>query len=154
MSKLNFSNISDAYNIPSSIIKETSDEITRLKKVVEDSTFNKKQAPQGGYERIGNPDKVNATFCPSKNESPQIDDFEYTFLKLSRSPQFEDVIKNYILFKHPDWLLSNTNYSHSQKESFGKSKTGLCDDIKNYIIFFIISMVIYLFLSLLLKKKN
>ena len=151
MSKLNFSNISDAYNIPSSVIKETSDEITRLKKVVEDSTFNKKQAPQGGYERIGNPDKVNATFCPSKNDSIP-DDFEYNFLKLSRSPQFEDVIKNYILFKHPDWLLSNTNYS--SKESFGKSKSALCDDIKNYIIFFIISMVIYLFLSLLIKKKN
>jgi len=149
MSKLSFSNISDAYNIPSSVIKETSDEITRLKKVVEDSAFNKKQ---GAYERIGNPDKVNATFCQSTNESPIPDDFEYNFLKLSRSPQFEDVIKNYILFKHPDWLLSNTSYSG--KESFGQTKAGLCDDIKNYIIFFIISIVIYLFLSLLIKRKN
>ena len=149
MSKLNFSNITEAYTIPSTVIKETANEITRLKKIVEDSTLNK-QSPPPHYERIGSPDKVEATFCKDKGNLPPSDDFEYTFLKLSRSPQFDDIIKNYIIYKHPDWLLNSTSYSPS-KERFGASN--LPTDIKHYVIFFIVSIVIYLLLSLLLKRK-
>jgi hypothetical protein len=165
MSKLNFSNIAEAYTIPSAVIKETANEITRLKKIVEDSALNKNpQQPSDGYQRIGSPDKIEATFCnsnqpqqspvsgvPLKHQIPP-EDFEYTFLKLSRSPQFDDIIKNYILYKHPDWLLNSTSYSPF-KESFGRS-VNLPTDIKHYVIFFIVSIVIYLFLSLLLKRKQ
>ena len=159
MSKLSFSNITEAYNIPSTIIKETSEEITRLKKIVEDAALIRKPDPvEQNYQRIGEPDKVNAKFCePTKN-----DDFEYSFLKLSRNPQFDDIIKNYIIFKHPDWLLNNTSSSPQSnngvqkrlysKENFGISGNNICGDIKNYILFFIISIAIYLFLSVILKK--
>ena len=153
MSKLSFSNITEAYNIPSAVNKETSEEITRLKKIVEDAALIKKQ--DNSYQRIGQPDKVNVKFCENDNISigiKQPDDFDYNFLKLSRNPQFDDIIKNYIIFKHPEWLLNSTNYSKQNvKENFGNSNN-ICDDIKNYIIFFIISIVIYLFLSFVLKK--
>ena len=159
MSKLSFSNITEAYNIPSAVIKETSEEITRLKKIVEDAALIKKQ--DNSYQRIGQPDKVNAKFCENDNISvdnkQQLDDFDYNFLKLSRNPQFDDIVKNYIIFKHPEWLLNSTDYSKQNvkysKENFG-NRNGICDDIKNYILFFIISIVIYLFLSFVLKKTN
>ena len=164
MSKLSFSNITEAYNIPSAVIKETSEEITRLKKIVEDAALIKKQ--DNSYQRIGQPDKVNAKFCENDNISvdnkQQLDDFDYNFLKLSRNPQFDDIVKNYIIFKHPDWLLNNTSSSPQSnngvqkrlytKENFGISGNNICGDIKNYILFFIISIAIYLFLSVILKK--
>jgi len=152
MSKLNFSNITEAYNIPSEVIKETSEEISKLKKIVENSAFNgKTETPPDTYKRIGNPDKVSATFCENK-EKVNYDDFEYTFLKLSRSPQFDDIVKNYILLKHPDWLLSSTSYLPNTKETFGKDSSNICNSIQNYILFFVVSLVIYLILSFILKK--
>ena len=113
-----------------------------------------------------------------KNNDNINDDFDYNFFKLMKNPKFEDIIKNYIYFKHPEWLLSGTRYYGNtpntsntpntpnnqnnpqqfySKEYFGysgnKYTTTLCMDIKNYIIFFIISITIYLLLTLFLKRK-
>jgi len=157
MSKLNFSNITEAYNIPSVNIKETNDKIAELTKKISESAgiLNNPQKPveESNYKRIGNPDNVDSKFC--KNEHPQMqsdDDLEVTFFKLMKSPRFEDVVKNYIYFKHPEWLLSSNKFVPS-KESFGKTTNLQCEDIKSYIIFFVVSISLYLLLSLLLKKK-
>jgi hypothetical protein len=68
-----------------------------------------------------------------------------------KHPKFDDVIQNYVKFKHPDWVLNQNSYE--SKESFGKLKKSTCDEIKNYVIFFVISISLYLFLSLLLNKQ-
>ena len=153
MSKLNFSNIAEAYNIPSVGIKETSEKIAELtKKITESAGLLGPSSSQNTdeYKRIGKSDSVESTFCKNENTKSD-DDLELTFFKLMKSPRFEDVIKNYIYFKHPEWLLSSNKYT-SSKESFGKNYKG-CEDIKNYIIFFVISISFYLLLSMVLKKK-
>jgi hypothetical protein len=147
MSKLNFSNISEAYNIPSVGIKETSEKIEELKKKITGSAFSEKnETSNTSYKRIGPPDQVESKFCNQSQE----DDLELVIFRLMKNPKFDDIIKNYINFKHPDWVLNSNMYS--SKESFGKKiNTSTCDEIKNYIIFFVISILLYLFLSLLLK---
>jgi len=151
MSKLYFSNISEAYNIPSANIKETREKLEQLKKKVSESALSDKPEPvRPEYKRIGEPDSVNSTF--SKNTKPDEEDLELTFLRLMKNPRFGDVVQNYVLLKKPEWLLSSNNYV-SSKESFGKTSGINCTDIKNYIIFFIIALSLYLLLSLLLKKK-
>ena len=182
MSKLNFACINEAYSIGSEQIKKTQDEIAKLKKIVEDSANGNQN--QNLYKRIGNPDTVSAEFCSTNgntngsngssntngntngisnvngsNGSSPDDDLDFTFFKLMKNPKFEDIIKNYIIFKHPDWLghgLSGTQYSKNtgnSKEYFGqKYSNTICTDIRNYVIFFILSIIMYLLLVLFLKK--
>ncbi len=169
MSKLNFACIDEAYSIGSEQIKKTQEEIAKLKKIVEDSA----NVPNGHiipnhYNRIGVPDKVSAEFCNGQNNtsSPSQgnleDDLDFTFFKMMKNPKFEDIIKNYILFKHPEWFgkgLSGTQYSGNNqgnnKEYFGqKYSNTICTDVKNYILFFIISIAIYLLLVLFLNNWN
>ena len=120
MSKLNFASINEAYSIGSEQIKKTQDEIAKLRKIVESSSTGSTGSTQNTnediYKRIGLPDRVNALFCgdkpPSQNtQNAQDDDFDYSFFKLMKNPKFEDIIKNYIQFKHTEWLLSETRYS-------------------------------------------
>lgn len=189
MSKLGFAPVAEAYSIGSQQIKTERDEIARLKNIILEASKKTPELANSNqeYRRIGLPDKVNATFCSNGGgivEELSTNDIEYTFLKLMRNPNFEEVVKNYIIFKHPEWLLSQTEYvpSHSDnnfikkiqsggiinnyKETFGSvnnnntNKTNntnntntnlLLSDIKNYVIFFIISMSIYLVLSMLFK---
>lgn len=161
MSKLNFSSISDAFLIGSEQIKSQQDEISKLKSLISESALSNKKSDTP-YQRIGKPDTVTATFVPPHNlpNQPNLSngnlsetDFDYMFLKLIKHPQFEDIIKNYIIYKRPKWLLSETNYQPGLKETFGRmySRT-TCSDIKNYIIFFIVSVSIYLLLTVFLKK--
>jgi len=151
MSKLNFSNIGEAYNIPSVGIKETSEKIAELTKKITESAFKGSEQSED-YKRIGLSDKVDSKFCKNNQSTDSEDDLELTFFKLMKSPRFEDVVKNYIYFKHPEWLLSSNKFVPS-KESFGSNTNLPCEDIKHYIIFFIVSISLYLLLSLLLKKK-
>jgi hypothetical protein len=148
MSKLNFSNISEAYNIPSAGIKETSEKIEELRKKITSTAFSK-EMPEPEYKRIGPPPKVESSFC--KDPLNDSDDLELTIFKLMKHPKFDDIIQNYVKFKHPDWILNQNSYE--SKESFGKLKKSTCDEIKNYVIFFVISISLYLFLSLLLNKQ-
>jgi hypothetical protein len=144
MSRLNFSNIMEAYNIPSVGIKETSEKIEELKKKITGAAFSEKiETPNTSYNRIGPPDQVESNFCKGL---PQEDDLELVIFRLMKNPKFDEIIKNYINFKHPDWVLNSNMYS-TTKESFGKKiNTSTCEEIKNYIIFFVISILLYLFL--------
>jgi hypothetical protein len=160
------------------------------------------------YKRIGNPDNVQAQFCSSNNSNNNTnpynpmnsnnpmnqnnpifndvissDEFDYTFLKIMRHPKFDEIVKNYIIIKHPDWILNNTHYIPSSvpqrniesspttpmmvmssssagnyqppsnqyllsKEYFGYNNALT----KNYVIFFIVAMLIYLGICLVIKK--
>uniref|UniRef100_A0A6C0I8J9 Uncharacterized protein n=1 Tax=viral metagenome TaxID=1070528 RepID=A0A6C0I8J9_9ZZZZ len=132
MSKLNFSNIAEAYSIPSKNIQETSDKLEELKeKAIQSAGLvpsppspPSPQSPREEYLRVPNP-------CN--------DDLEYNFLKMTRQPGFDSLLKNYISMKHPGFV----------KESFGSVVN---TDIRNYVIFFLVSISLYLLLSLLLKK--
>jgi hypothetical protein len=118
------------------------------------------------YKRIGNPDKTTAVF--SKPESQyDYNDFDFNLLRVVKHPKFDDVVKNYVLINHPDWLLKETRYTSNNNpgsipstqtfygtypksgvSTFGnKYSTTFCSEIKNYIIFFLVSLVIYLLLS-------
>jgi hypothetical protein len=146
MSRLNFSNITEAYNVPSVGIKDTYEKIEELKKKITGTAFGPKDTePVSNYKRIGSPPEVESAFC--KKMEPESDDLELTIFKLMKNPKFDEIIKNYVNFKHPEWALA---YS---KENFGKVKSSTCDEIKNYVIFFVISISLYLFLSLLLNKN-
>ena len=204
MSKLNFASVSEAYSIGSEQIKNTQSEIARLKKIIEDSSTNvpnNNQKESIEYKRIGNPDNVQAQFCKPENSSNSInpmnpssrnnpyfndvvssDEFDYTFLKIMRHPKFDEIVKNYVIVKHPEWILNNTHYIPSNvpqsnienspttpmmmltpnsvsnyqlpsnqyllsKEQFGNNELS-----KNYIIFFIVAMMIYLGITLVLKN--
>jgi len=180
MSKLNFASVSEAYSIGSEQIKNTQSEIAKLKKIIEDSAIQKNnqnnqnnqnnenssknelnvvpQQPISDYKRIGNPDNTQATFCkPDDNNKVMFDDFDYTFLRIMRHPRFDEIVKNYVIIQHPEWLLNNTHYVpnnqmnpnvYRTKETFGSS------DYKNYIIFFIVSMILYLGISFVLKQQK
>lgn len=109
MSKLSYSNISEAYLIGPPV--------------------QRKQLP-----------------VPVPVESIPERSFEYDFFKLTKDPQFEEFIKNYVIFKHPEWLKTKESFTDN-----GPSKGN--DDIKNYIIFFVISITIYLLLSLISRES-
>jgi hypothetical protein len=128
-----------------------------------------------GYSRIGNPDNVQANFCNNPrlpqyvnhqiphftreqidHEIP-MDDFDYTFLKIMRHPRFDEIVKNYVIINHPDWILNNTHYVpnnngnpnyYRSKESFGSNE----ELTKNYVIFFIVAIMMYLGMCIVLKK--
>ena len=126
MSKLNFASVSEAYSIGSEQIKNTQSEIARLKKIIEESSTNvpnNNQKESIEYKRIGNPDNVQAQFCkpmnsnnsinpmnPSNRNNPYFndvvssDEFDYTFLKIMRHPKFDEIVKNYVIVKHPEWI--------------------------------------------------
>ena len=185
MSKLNFASVTEAYSIGSEQIKNTQSEIARLKKIIEDSSKNqsdtltvipeqKEKGVNNEYKRIGNPDTTQATFCKPmnnntgyvlskpeylQNEIP-LDDFDYTFLRIMRHPRFDEIVKNYVIINHPDWILNNTHYVPNNpnnpnqiiysrsKEMFGSENV-----TKNYVIFFIVAIMIYLGICLVYKDK-
>ncbi len=146
MSRLNYATVNEAFKLGSDQIKNTQEEIAKLKALVMDSSILDQKSLTGqigpvpvvknNYERIGPAPEVSATFSKGTNES--MDD---TLLKLMNSPKFDDIVKNYISVKHPDWSLKETNYS---KETFGLNK-----EINNIFIFLIITIIIYLLCSLI-----
>ena len=150
MSRLNYATVNEAFKLGSDQIKNTQEEIAKLKALVMDSSIldqksltgqmNQQISPvpvvKNNYERIGPAPEVSATFSKGTNES--MDD---TLLKIMNSPKFDDIVKNYISVKHPDWSLKETNYS---KETFGLNK-----EINNIFIFLIITIIIYLLCSLI-----
>jgi hypothetical protein len=79
-------------------------------------------------------------------------------------PKFEDIVKNYVIVKHPEWINStvgtiesvpnkNQNVKQNFKEYFGNGySTTVCSNIQNYLMFFIVTLCIYLFLKMVLKN--
>jgi hypothetical protein len=148
MSKLNFASINEAYTLGSDQIKNTQEEIAKLKTLLIDQ-------PIKPETRIGPPDKIETKFDTTPIKPPADDDFEYHFIKAMKHPKFEDIVKNYVSVKYPNLFLKETDYAPQGKESFGnKYSRTVCSDIKNYIVFFIMSMLIYLFLSMYLNSKQ
>ena len=73
------------------------------------------------------------------------------FLKLIKNPKFIELIKNY----SGNNLTMNTppNESNTKTKETFNTVNKYNEDVKNYIIFFIGSLVIYMFLNYLLKKN-
>jgi hypothetical protein len=156
MSKLQFSPIDQAFSLSSEQIRDRQKEISDLKSLIlKSSTGNKEESSvptpskeekplpkEPSYERIGKPDKVTATFEP---------DDDYMFYRMMKHPKFDEIVKNYIMFKHPEWGLKQTNYEPS-KSTFGQMYSSTAfSEIKKYIIFFVICIVIFTSLSVYLK---
>ena len=168
MSRLYFAPLEEAFYLRSDNIKDTKTEIDNLKKLISDSTLSKK--PQNNQvskieenpknlnldQRIGYSDQVNANF---KKSDPNMD-----LLKIMQHPKFEDIVKSYLIVKYPELVnqqLNNTTYNGNFKQNFSNQNvstfgqiysTTFCSNIKNYTIFFIFSIIIYLFLEKVLKK--
>ena len=194
MSKLNFTPVDKAFVLGSSQINDTQEEISKLTKLILESNVNtkkkskEKDAPpedkiiettpemaftsknpdpyynQGNasnYMRIGYPDQQKAVF-----REPQEDDIDFNLLKVIGHPKFADIVKNYTLIHHPEWLYKDSVYSpvkvppplfspplfNQQRSNFGnKYQNTVCSSVKNYVIFFIISTVIFIFLTFVFK---
>lgn len=182
MSRLNFASINEAYNIGSQQIKSRQDEIDKLKKIIEGSSSQSSSTMQN-VESISTtkntttkniPPIQNNSIVPNSSKlvspevSPDTDNFEYSFYKLSNNPKFDQIIKNYIIINHPEWLMNNNtpttntpttntpttntpmNFSNTVSRFGTTHKKN--SNIQNYVIFFIISIVIYLLLILIFKK--
>jgi len=114
----------------------------------------------------------------SMNNNAQSEDFEYLFYKLASNPKFDQVVQNYVILKHPEWLNQSNqmnqmyvpmNQSNQMNQMYvpmnqmnqvnrmnqmSRSNFGNFnnDDVKHYILFFVFSVIIYLILGLLVKK--
>lgn len=154
--KLNFANVSEAYNIASEQIKSRQDQIDKLKKIIhENSDINKSNKDQNSSNTVSQlpvePIEPVQPIQPvqKNNNHPQSEDFEYSFYKLAGNPRFDQAVQNYLILKHPDWLKNINNNNIMSKSSFGNFDS---TDIKHYIIFFVFSVIIYLMLGILIKK--
>jgi hypothetical protein len=114
MNKLNFASLNDAFILGSQQIKDTQEEISKLKSLVLETagfggTQSKNNEPkpvEKGYTRVGQPDTTQATFS---NTSPR-NDMDTLIDKLIQSPRFDDIVSQYISNKYPALTLSSTNY--------------------------------------------
>jgi hypothetical protein len=142
--------LGEAYYLGSDKIKDTQSEIAKLKSLITDSTLSKKT--KDTYERVGSSDSTSVSFTKNeKNDSKDVD-----ILKIIQHPKFDDIVKNYVIVKHPEWInstFSKTEFVPKSKENFGTSySTTVCSNIQNYLMFFIITLSIYLFLKMVLKN--
>ena len=203
MSRLNFAPLTDAFYLGSDQIRNTQDEINKLRKIISDTNIQKVQSSSsssssssnkkmdkdtGGGEsysssdiqqskpkemkRVGYSDEVRANF-----QSNNSNEFETDILKIMQHPKFDDIVKNYLIIKHPEWVnnkLQNTEYTPNEKnrssftslikQGFGISSSPkssssspapgrISSNIKNYIIFFLVSILLYIFLKKLFKNQ-
>jgi len=188
MSKLNFAAVDKAFILGSSQIKDTQEEIAQLTKLILESNTPKKpkqknlspsetaydlptsemirplkppqpnynQTSAANYMRVGYPDQQRAVFSPNTAQ----DDIDFNLMKVVGHPKFDDIVKNYALIHHPEWLLRETVYtpppnyrlSPQSVSYFGnKYQSTVCSDVKNYVIFFVVSIMIFILLSVYLK---
>ena len=132
MSKLNFASVSEAFTIGSEQLRNNKNEVDAIKKIL---TKNIEENKSKYSETTPEP--------PLPPPPPQQNDTEYTFFKLMNDPKFDDIVKNYVIFKHPEWILQKNS-----KEGFGNTT-----EIRNYIIFFIASIIFYMILNLFFKNS-
>jgi hypothetical protein len=158
MNKLNFTPVEKAFTLGSSQIKDTQEEINNLTKLILSS---KKPEKEPEKNNLFQPDKQTAVFQPS---TPQ-DNIDYNLLKVVGHPKFDDIVRNYVLIYHPEWLLSqtmyvpqienkvvqNTNPVFSLSTFGNKYSSTVCSDVQNYLLFFIVSAVFFCILSIYFK---
>ena len=159
MSKLYFTPVDQAFTMGSTQIKDSQEEIAHLTKLILDSSKKKADRPERRHEsaepvepaknymRVGYPDQQTAVFRPPHPES-----IDYNLMKVIGHPKFDDIVKNYVLMNHPDWLLSETVYRpQASRSNFGnRYSSTVCSDIQRYLIFFVACIVIFLTLSVTL----
>ena len=169
---LGFSNLDQAFVLGSNQIKDTQEEIANLKKLILDTnTQTKKKTVTEtnvplNYTRIGPADPVVANFAspnypkvnsiaPPSSNFNQNDDL--MLLKVISHPKFDDIVKGYVLMNHPEWVngnLTQTRYTPHSKSYFGnKYASSICSDVKRYIIFFIVCIIIFISLTLVGSGK-
>ena len=171
MSKLYFTPVDQAFTLGSSQIKDTQDEIAQLTKLILESNGKPKGIPpkqkneeskqiSQNFMRIGYPDQQTPVFRPPAAG----DDIDYNLMKVIGHPKFDDIVKNYALIHHPEWLLRETVYipqngTLPQNRTFpqrsvsyfgNKYHSTICSDVKRYIIFFVVCIIIFLWLSITL----
>ena len=118
------------------------------------STSNSDNRVDNRYMRVGYPDNQSAVFRP--NNYQQEEAIDYNLMKVIGHPKFDDIVRNYALINHPEWLIKESVYTpQTNKNSisyFGnKYSSTVCSDVRNYIVFFVTCIIIFLFLSLYLK---
>jgi hypothetical protein len=172
MSRLYFTPVDKAFTLGSSQIKDTQEEINQLTKLIlnnkqksgipkkdnyqqENSGYQEQQTipyEKNNYQRIGYPDQQTAVFRPPNNgnQSPQ-DNIDYNLMKIVGHPRFDEIVKNYVLINHPEWLLKETIYTpvnFDSKSNFGnRYQSTIKSDVQKYITFFIICVFLFVLLS-------
>ena len=168
MFRLNYSSVDDAFKLGSDQIKDVQEEIKKLKSIVlETSGIQKNEKPSSSSqkkkndpERIWQPDTTEATF--EKKEPVQPPPAEMS--KGIQNPNIEDIVKKVLSEKYPEMNnapLKSTNYepvnatgsvskfTETFKETFGE----LCSNIKNIVIFFIVSILVYIIISIYFDRR-
>jgi hypothetical protein len=170
--KLNFANIDNAFKMGSSNFKDTQEEIANLKKLIQsDKPKKKTQMDDSPYSITPKMNEYQPTNnfnqpmnypnqpmnYPNQPMNQQFNSFDYNLLKVMGDPRFDHIVRNYVLINYPEWLkCSNQQQNGPQnvpslsKSNFGNNySSNICYEIKRYIVFFIFSVVIFLFLSLI-----
>ena len=149
MFRLNFSSVDEAFKLGSEQIKDVQEEIKKLKDIVlETSNIKPKEKSKElppKPNRIGNPDTVDATFV-EKSQKPKEEIPGIT------GPSIEDIVKKYMSEKYPNFKMENTSYEPSTKSTFKETFGEMCSNIKNIVVFFIVSIMVYILMSIYFDK--
>ncbi len=141
MSKLNYASVDEAFKLGSDQIKNTQEEIAKLKALIMENNQVGPVGPVGPVkqvEPIGPVSVVPQVQSPPTTQTISESD-EILLKRLMDSPRFDSIVKNYISVKHPEYL-KETNL----KETFGLNK-----EMNNIFVFLIITIIIYLLCSLI-----
>jgi len=103
------------------------------------------------------PYNYNPNTNPNANTNANVTAEDLNLLKAINHPKFDDIVKGYILMNHPEWINglpqsrtknSISYFGNNTLSYFGnKYSSSVCSDIKKYIIFFIVCIIIFLALS-------
>ena len=177
MSRLHFSSVNEAFLLGSEQITNTQKEIAKLKALVLETSLSPNS--EKVLEKVEKSEKKeNESISKSpvvldkeRQERPKVQPkqqndsltFDYMMISVMSHPRFDELVHNYMLLKRPELFniqqkvnnLQNVNIGGYTKESFGQEySASICFEIKRYIFFFIFSVVIFLFLSYILEKKD
>ena len=146
MNRLSFATVGEAFILGSEQIKNTQEEIAKLKSLILETSLAPPskvvpKTPEESYQRIGPPDTTDAVF--TLKEHVEEDQFETMLIKLMKHPKFYDILKNYISIKHPN--LKETSYLPSLS-NFGNTGTG-----NNLILFLLITVSLWIIISWTIK---
>jgi hypothetical protein len=160
MSRLNYASLSDAFYLGSDKIKNTQDEINKLRKIIGDSnlskskneTISRESSSSSTTENFSSTGQSSSESKPNKITYSEVSSFETDILKIMQNPKFDDFVKNYVIVKHPDWVNIKGTSDISVKNNYSKSTFGVNSSVNNYLIFFIISLLLYLWLKKLFNN--
>jgi hypothetical protein len=145
MSKLNFSSVDQAFILGSSQFKNTQEEIASLTKMILESKPQPVQAPVQPAPTPAPP----AQPTPAQPTPTDTLSDDTLIIKAMSNPKFDEIVKNYIIINHPEWLINNNN---NGKSYFGNQyQSTFCSNIKNYIIFYIVCIMIFISLTVCFK---